>query len=261
MKIGYGQFSPEFGDRKANIHRTVSIVEAAKADLIVLPELCTTGYNFTSRGELAILAEEVPDGPSCTAWSACARKTGTTIVAGIAEKAGDSLFNSCVLITGDGVRATYRKVHLFFRENRIFSPGREFPVVEIDGVNIGLMICFDWAFPEAARTLALAGADIICHPSNLVLHLCQDAMVTRCIENRLFAVTANRYGTEDRGGLSLTFSGASQITAPDGQRLAVATKAEDTIAVVEIDPADARNKMITEFNHVIDDRRPGAYGL
>jgi len=94
------------------------------------------------------------------------------------------------------------------------------------------MICFDWIFPEAMRTLALMGAQIVLHPANLVLPYCQDAMVTRCIENRVFEITANRIGVE-RG---LKFTGASQITAPGGIVLHRATKTKEEALAVDIDP-------------------------
>ena len=123
------------------------------------------------------------------------------------------MFNSSVLVRPDGSREVYRKVHLFLDEKSIFTPGDlGFPVFEACGTTIGMMICFDWIFPEAARSLALAGAEIICHPSNLLLPWCQAAMVTRCQENMVLAVTSNRVGTRepDRHGLDL------QRTQPGG---------------------------------------------
>jgi predicted amidohydrolase len=121
------------------------------------------------------------------------------------------------------------------------------------------MICFDWIYPEAARILALKGADIICHPSNLILPYCQAAMVTRSIENRVFTVIANRVGTEVRGKVTLTFSGMSQITDPLGRVLARAPKAAEKMMAVEISPALARNKKATPGNHLFRDRRPAYY--
>ncbi|MFO0767873.1 MAG: nitrilase-related carbon-nitrogen hydrolase [Nitrospiraceae bacterium] len=89
----------------------------------------------------------------------------------------------------------YRKTHLFFEETLFFDPGDSgFQVWDVGGAKVGVMICFDWFYPESARTLALMGADIIAHPSNLVLPHCPDSMVTRCLENRVFSITANRIG-------------------------------------------------------------------
>jgi predicted amidohydrolase len=124
-----------------------------------------------------------------------------------------------------------------------------------------MMICFDWIFPETARSLALAGADIICHPANLVLSYCQDAMITRCVENRVFAVTANRTGSESRAGATLRFTGLSEIVAPDGGVLARAGVEAEEVIVREIDPFEARDKAVTPQNDVLGDRRPDLYRL
>jgi predicted amidohydrolase len=122
------------------------------------------------------------------------------------------------------------------------------------------MVCFDWFYPEAARTLALKGADILCHPSNLVLPFCPDGMVTRCLENRVFSITANRIGAEARGGKKpLTFIGTSEVVTPNGRVLERAPRDQDAVAVVEIDPSEARNKALNPYNDLLADRRPALY--
>jgi predicted amidohydrolase len=192
------QTAPVFGDVTGNVERALALVPDA-CDLAVLPELCTTGYQFVSRAEARSLAETVPDGPTCARLRAFAAARGTHVVAGLAERHGEQVFNSAVLFRPDGGWGLYRKVHLFWEEKMLFDAGdRGFPVFAAAGATVGLMICFDWIFPEAARSLALAGATLICHPSNLVLPHCPDAMITRCLENRVFAVTANRVGAENR---------------------------------------------------------------
>ena len=123
------------------------------------------------------------------------------------------------------------------------------------------MICFDWYYPEAARTLALKGAEIIAHPSNLVLPNCPDSMVTRCLENRVFSVTANRIGSEARGGKDrLTFIGLSEIVSPRGQILHRAPRDREEVTIVEIDPEEARQKTLNSYNDLLRDRRPAMYG-
>jgi predicted amidohydrolase len=261
VRVGFAQFCPVFGAVDYNISRTTKLVGSVSCDLIVLPELCTSGYNFSSRDEVARLAEPVPDGPACAAWRNVARQKGCCIVAGIAEKNRDGIFNSAVLVRPDGTVSVYRKVHLFDHEKQWFAPGDGFAVYDIGPARIGLMVCFDWIFPESARTLALAGADIICHPANLVLPWCGDAMITRCIENRVFAITANRYGIEDRGDRALAFTGGSQVVGPDGSLLARAGCDGDSVSVVDIDPVAARNKRINGNNDLLADRRPECYGL
>jgi predicted amidohydrolase len=122
------------------------------------------------------------------------------------------------------------------------------------------MVCFDWIFPEACRTLAIRGAEVICHPSNLILPFCPEAMKTRCIENRLFAVTANRVGFEQRGGKErLTFIGQSEIVSPTGEVLHRASSTREEAVSIEIDPRWAKSKRINPFNDLLRDRRRDLY--
>lgn len=253
------QFAPVFGEKQANLARVSEFLSGAKADLIVLPELFTTGYIFESREELVALAES-PDGPTFTALSELSRRTGAAIVAGIAERAGDACYNSCFVLAQGRVIGSYRKVHLFDREKLLFAPGDQgFSAVDYGGIKLGLMVCFDWIFPEAARSLTLAGAQIICHPANLLLPHCPQAMITRCLENRVFAITANRVGTEARAGQEIKFIGSSQVISPRGEVLVRASE-EEMLQIIEIDPHQADDKLVTPANHLLHDRRPDSYG-
>jgi len=262
MRIGCIQFAPVFGDVDANIAQSLEWIDRTEADLLVLPELCSSGYLFTSQAEVDSLAEEIPGGKTTEALSAAAKRRGCAVVAGLPERAGDTVYNSAVLITPQGYRATYRKVHLFYEEKLWFTPGGDgFAVYDIGPCRVGMMICFDWIFPESMRSLALLGADVVCHPANLVLPYCQDAMITRCLENRVFAVTANRTGSEDRGEKSLTYTGKSQITGHDGAILYRASERDDDSAVVTIDVLDARDKQLNPYNNIFSDRQPDHYGI
>jgi predicted amidohydrolase len=122
------------------------------------------------------------------------------------------------------------------------------------------MVCFDWFFPESMRSLALMGAEIVAHPANLILPYCPQAMPVRCLENRVFAITANRTGQETRKeGKPLTFIGQSQITSHEGEIIIRASENEDVLSIVDIDPDLARNKTMTSLNNIFDDRRPEMY--
>lgn len=260
MKVGFFQFSPLFGRKEENVERVINSLRGAKADLLVLPELFSTGYLFLNEEELRRSAETIPDGPTISRLSELAKKENTNLVFGIAERADDKLFNSSVLLTPKRDCLVYRKLHLFDREKHLFSPGdTELEVFDIGDAKIGMMICFDWIFPEVARILALKGADIICHPSNLVLPYCQDAMVTRCVENRVFGITSNRTGREKRGGQKLVFTGNSQIVDPKGEILTKADAEEEKVCVTEIDPFRAKDKKVTPNNHIFQDRRTDYY--
>ena len=124
---------------------------------------------------------------------------------------------------------------------------------------LGVMICFDWIFPESARALALAGADVVAHPSNLVLPHCPDSMPVRALENRVFTATANRVGSDCDGRETLTFIGRSRICSPRGAVLAEASATEPGVVAAEIDPREARDKALNPFNDLLGDRRPDLY--
>jgi len=221
MKTALLQFTPVFGEKKNNLEKIGKYLKNTQAKLVVLPELCTTGYQFVSKKETEHLSETIPDSFTVKAFETMCKESGIYITAGMAEKDDGKLYNSSVLVGPEGFIGKYRKVHLFKEEKKWFSPGNiGYRVWDIEEAKIGMMICFDWIFPEAARSLALQGAEIICQPVNLVLPFCQEAMITRAIENGVFIITANRTGTEHRGGKeSLTFTGQSQIVNPRGEVL------------------------------------------
>ena len=230
------------------------------ADLYVLPELFNTGYNFRTPEEVDHVAEK-SDGATFRAMVGLAQRNSCYIAYGFAERA-DQIYNSAALVGPSGLLGLYRKVHLFDRENLFFKPGNlGFPVFELPFGKVGLMICFDWMYPEAARSLALKGAQLIAHPSNLVLPYCPDGMVTRCLENKVFAATADRVGRENRGEVDIRFIGTSEIVSPRGEVLARLGREEEGIAVVEIDPKDADKKKINQFNDLLAGRRPDQYTL
>ncbi len=260
MKIGFVQFCPIFGKKEENLGKVEKLIQKEEADLLVLPELFNTGYLFSDREELESLTEKIPEGKTCRFLLEICKQRKMSLVFGMAEKYKDKLYNSAVLASPGGIKGVYRKLHLFDQEKRIFDPGEREPEVFDDGkTRIGMMVCFDWLFPEVARVLALKGADIICHPSDLVLPYAQEAMKTRSLENRVFTITCNRTGEENSGGRKLSFTGKSQITDPKGNILLRASQDRDEVGYVEIDPLIARDKMFTENNFILDDRRPEFY--
>lgn len=252
MKVGFVQMDCELLNKERNVDKALKLLDGVRANLIVLPELFNSGYNL-NKDEVERVAEKIPDGYTTQKLIELSKEKGMCIIGGIAEKAGGKIYNSAVIIKN--FVGVYRKIHLFGNEKRIFAPGNlGFRVFDVDGVNIGIMICFDWFFPEAARTLMLKGADIIAHPSNLVLPWAPDAMKTRSIENRVFTITASRIG-EERG---LRFRGMSQITDEIGNVLYRSGRKEEVI-IRDIDPFKARKKNITEMNNLLEDRQRKYY--
>jgi predicted amidohydrolase len=259
MIIGYIQNSPRFGEKEANFQEIASLATGLKADLLVLPELFATGYTFTSKEEAGELAETL-EGLTTGFLKRLSADTGAVVVAGLIERANDQIYNSAVMVFGDEVISTYRKIHLFNREKIWFSPGNlPLEVKTVNGMKVGMMICFDWIFPEVARTLVLKGAQIIAHPSNLVMPYCQNSMITRCLENRVFAVTANRIGSEIRGEDHFVFTGRSQITCVTGSILSSGPVNETCAKIVDIDIHHADNKLINPYNNLLLDRREDFY--
>lgn len=249
---------PSVTDVDANLSKVKSLLKEAEGnqvDVLVLPELCNSGYVFENLEEAESTAEDIPSGifsKELLTWS----RKDRLVVAGICEQTPEGLYNSAAAFAHGTHSITYRKIHLFLNERDWFLAGNEEPpVIEFMNAKFGVMICFDWAFPEMARILTLKGAHVILHPANLVLPYCQQAMVTRSIENSVYTATANRIGTE-RG---IEFSGNSQITNTIGTRLATLSEEEVGIAFIDIDPQEADNKCITKRNHVIHDRRPDVY--
>ena len=259
------QFDPQKGGTEANLDRVEAMLDGLDADLIVLPELFATGYFFDSTEQAHGLAEPVPDGPTVRRMERWARTSGSTFVGGMAERDGDAVFNSAVVVTPRGWLGTYRKTHLFYEETLHFTPGDSgFQVWTVTDRNrreyrLGVMVCFDWFFPESARSLAMNGADVIAHPSNLVLPHCPRSMPIRALENHVFTITANRTGTETNGREDLTFIGQSVICGPDASVLASAPQADEAILSASIDPRESRRRRVNRYNDLLGDRRPSLY--
>ena len=263
FKIAVTQFNPIRKNVQRNIHTIEKILLGIKADLIVLPELANSGYLYETKEALRNFSEPKDgSGPFISSLITFAQKTEGIIVAGYAESHENGIYNSATAVSSDGVIQNYRKIHLFADEKDLFLPGNSgFNIFSIGNVKVGMMICFDWIFPEAARSLALLGANIIVHPANLVLPYCQDAMVTRSIENHVFTTTANRIGHETIFDKELKFTGMSQITDPSGTILFRGPENKATVHVMEIDPSLAEDKKINPRNDLFKDRCDRYYQL
>lgn len=261
MRVGYLQFCPVFGEKDLNLKKVRELIEGAEVDLLVLPELFNTGYLFASKDELVSLSEHIPEGLTTQTLLEISRGRGVYLVAGVSESEKGQFYNSAVLTYPDGSYRVYRKAHLFREEKLYFRPGNiPFEVYRAGEANVGVMVCWDWIYPESSRILSLKGAQVICHPANLVLPYCQNAMITRAIENRVFIITANRTGEERRGGRELRFTGGSQVVGPAGDVLLKAEGTEEVVGVVEIDPELASSKAMTGSNDLFRDRRVDLYG-
>ncbi len=263
MRLILYQSCPRLGEVEANLETVKAVVDQAAFDLLVLPELFATGYYFHCMEQVAQLSEQIPGGPVTHFLIDLAHRKQAFICAGLIERDGDRFYNCAVLAGPEGLVGRYRKLHLFNEEKLWFTPGDAPPqVYDLGLAQVGMIICFDWRYPETARLLALQGAQLLLHPANLVQPYCQDAMVTRCLENRVFAVTANRVGTDAKpDGANITFTGRSQVVDPEGNVVARASNDETAVLTVDIDPRLADDKQVNEYNHLLNDRRPAYYRL
>ena len=270
VRIACVQMEPIVGEKDRNVHRSIEMIEEAAgkgATLVVLPELCNSGYVFDTREEAFALSEEIPAGPTCQAWAGVASKHGLHIVAGIDERDGDALYNSSVVIGPHGYVGTFRKVHLWNKENLFFEPGNlGFPVFKTPIGRIGTFICYDGWFPESYRLCALQGADIVCVPTNWVPIPGQDenreAManilaMASAHSNSLFVAAADRIGTERQQ----PFIGQSIIVSYTGWPVGgPASPDKEEIIYADVNLSDARRKRNwNEYNQVLRDRRTDLY--
>jgi predicted amidohydrolase len=271
VKLACIQMQPSFGDVASNVARSVQLIEQAAsqgANLVVLPELCNSGYVFSNREEAFAVAEEIPAGRTASAWMECAARHRLHLVAGICERAGNRLYNSAVVIGPQGYIGTFRKVHLWNEEALYFEPGDlGFPVFHTPIGRIGVAICYDGWFPETFRLCALQGADIVCVPTNWVpipgqaegrQAMANILAMAAAHSNSMYIACADRVGVE-RGQ---PFEGQSLIVSYTGWPVAgPASRDLEEIVVAEIDLGEARRKRNwNAFNQVLRDRRTDVYG-
>ena len=262
LKLAVVQFTPEFKRKKENLSRVRKLTYGLKADIIVLPELCTTGYFFLSRSEVAEVAEPI-SGPTVAFFEDMALRHNAIVFAGFAECDGDKLYNSSIIVIPEMSEIhVYRKIHLFYKERYCFDTGNTgFFVIEdtVRDIKIGPMICYDWRFPESARVLTLLGADLIVCPSNLMTDAWKIVMPARAIENKVYVAVSNRAGTEKRGDETLLFKGNSTIYDYNGLELQKAGPVEDEILQADIYPQKTRDKSFNPINSILNDRFPYYY--
>ncbi|MDB5353327.1 MAG: putative amidohydrolase [Planctomycetota bacterium] len=269
MRIAGVQMDPKIGAISENLKTITSrLREAADAGarFVVFPECALSGYGFSSREEALPFTEPIP-GPSLEVIASVCRELKISCVVGLLECDGERVFNACALIGPNGLVGSYRKIHLpFLGVDRFTDPGdRPFAVHETEGLRVGIHICYDGVFPEAGRTLALLGADILVLPTNWPTHsesVAEHQMPSRAVENVVYAIAVNRVGEES----GFRFIGRSSIVDPSGEILASGSADREEILYAEIDLAKARQKRLVrrpglhEINRIAD-RRPGFYGL
>lgn len=267
--IAVAQLAPVIGEPDANRQAAAAAVDeaaAAGAELIVLPELCDSGYVFGSACEARGLATDAGDSPTLRQWQELAAAHRTVIVGGFCELGGGgALHNSAALVDGSGIRAVYRKAHLWDREKLVFVPGAAPPpVVSLPFGQVATVICYDLEFPEWMRLPALDGADLVAAPVNWPAAprpaAERPAEVVKAqagaSANGIFVAVADRCGTE-RG---VEWIGGTVIVGPDGYPVAGPVVADHpAVLTADCDLPRARDKRLNDHNDLLGDRRPGLY--
>jgi predicted amidohydrolase len=268
MRIAGVQMDVMLADVPGNLQRMLDRLQTAcahGAELVVFPECALPGYCFDSLAEARQFAQPLP-GPATETFQMACRELNCRVVFGLLEADGDRVFNSVAMVGPNGLLGTYRKVHLpFLGVDRYTEYGdRPFAVQTVEGVNVGLNICYDAGFPEPARCLTLLGADVIVLPTNWppgAEAAAEYAINTRAMENAVYYIAVNRVGVEK----GFKFIGQSRICDPLGRTLAHANHTNEEILYAEIDTKRSRKKHLIRvegLNEVdrIADRRPEMYG-
>jgi 5-aminopentanamidase len=264
VRIACCQIDPTIGELAANaesIEAHIRQAVEAGADVIVLPELATSGYVFADAAE-ARAAALTPADPTFTKWSAAAGDS--IIVGGFCELGDDArLYNSAVMVDADGVIATYRKTHLWDREKLIFTPGGTLPkVVNTRHGAIAVMVCYDLEFGELTRRVALDGAELIAAPVNWPLFPRPKGEHPGEVITAMSTARTNKVAIAccDRAGVERgqQWTEGTAIVDPDGWVVASAGPGT-AMAVADIDLAVTHDKTLTEHVHLFDDRRVDLY--
>ena len=266
MRVVCAQYAIRDGDPDHNLERSLQFIRRAAeqgAELIVLPELANSGCDLGSREQALGLADDIPSGPTVQAWRDETEASATYVVGGLLERERYTLDNSAVLL-GPGVFGRYRKTHLWNKEKLMYEPGRELPVFDAPLGRVGLLVCYDAWFPEAARTLAVKGAEILCVPSNAPddwvpehqrrgdLTMLDVHCIAAANANRVFVAAANRVGDG--------YLGRSCVVDATGGVLALADVAEEGLIHAAVDLSRARReKRLTDLSHSFEDRNPAVY--
>lgn len=243
MRVGLFQY-----DVMHNANQNFTYLEnhllQRKGDIIILPELSMCGYLFGNRKELLSCAETVPSGISTQNMLALSKEYSCTIIFGLAEREHEKVFNTAVIVSKGSYIGKYRKIHLSDFEKRLFDRGNENLVFEVDGVKIGIQICFDLWFPEVSREQLRMGADLLCVLANFGGDTTYHISKIRAIENLTPLVLCNRIGVESIPEMDAEFLGKSTAINASGQRIYIAPEKYEELGLCDIDVVKTKSNVI-----------------
>ncbi|GIC75683.1 carbon-nitrogen hydrolase family protein [Moritella sp. F3] len=249
MKITTVQMNVSYKNKTENIAAVSTLLNDADSlgEVVLLPELFSTGYLFNDPSEIHTLSESLDDSQTLLALQGLATLHNVLIVAGIAEKTEDGFYNTTVVVNKSGLQDKYRKMALTNVDKQYFSRGRDIVTFEYLGVKFGLAICFDLWFPEIIRQYAEKGVDVLLHPANFggeqSLHIAR----ARAIENSMFVFTCNRIGSEETSAISGSYCGKSQAISPTGVPLMLCGS-DTEVQTITIDVGAGKDKKVIGVN-------------
>ncbi|WP_417551923.1 nitrilase-related carbon-nitrogen hydrolase [Marinomonas fungiae] len=219
MRVGFFQFDVQFANKAKNIEAIQRAIRTSDLDIILLPELCTTGCLFLSKQQAWDLAEEIPQGHTTQQLIKLAKEQATYLIVGILEKSGEKFYNTAIILGPEGFIGKHRKVHLSPSDKYLFSAGKHFQTYNILGKNIGILLCYDIWFREANNTLVEQGVELIFNPSNFCGEDSIETIIQQTKENSVYTIVANRLGIDHEVDTGVYFIGSSMIVSPRGEVL------------------------------------------
>lgn len=218
VKVGFIQYDVK-KDKRRNCIIIGEYLKSLECDIVVLPELCNCGYLFEDREQLRAVAENVPDGDFVRELMDLSKLNKCGIIAGMAEIDGGNIYNTAVIIDRGNYIGKYRKIHLSDFEKTLFERGNRNGVYSINGIKVGVQICFDLWFPEVSREQMLESADLLCAIANFGGETTYKISQIRAIENLTPMVLCNRVGEEKSSFLTANFLGLSSVISSSGERI------------------------------------------
>ncbi|MCD8194669.1 MAG: carbon-nitrogen hydrolase family protein [Tannerellaceae bacterium] len=240
MKVGFFQYNVIWRDREVNLSYIRSKIKDSTFDLLVLPELFTSGYAFESKEELIPFAENLEDSHSVRFLTKLMKECGGYITGSIPELCDEKLYNTSIIVGAEGLVTSYRKIHLPTYEKRAFNAGDKIVSCSCNETNVGLTVCFDAWFAPLSSGLKLQEVDIICHSACFGGKITPAIIPIRALENQCFYISCNRIGTELFSGEPDSYCGESQIVSPDGKILIKAGN-EELLSIIDIDLSEVNN--------------------
>ena len=252
MRVASIQLDIIKNDKVKNLEKISNLIGNESYDLIVLPELFSTGYFYENIEDIKTLAEEVPNGFTTNKLIEIAKEKNTVLAGAILEKEGNSLFICGIAVGPQGFIGKVRKKHLTDDEKLIYTRGEKPLIFDVNGVKIGLIICFEGWIPERTRELAKNGAQVILHTSLICNPKSLEIMSIRALENNCYVIVSNACSTEVFNGNNITFRGESRIFDLRGDVIITAEKNE-TIISSEIDTSLNKHKFLPDNSDLLNE--------